>query len=589
MSTAGPAPTPPAGPAPSPAAPVHAPAPLGTGRRAPTDVDVVAERWFRRSMELDPAQATVHGLPGHETEYRDFGPEGLEAWTDAARRTLAELAVVSPVDDVDRITVHALDERLGLGLLLHEEGLRGWTVNNISSPVQEIREVFDHLPQHSAEDWARIAGRLRNVPDAVDSWVRGLRRARAAGRSASVVQLRTAARQCRDYAAPRGYFDRLVRSPRAPEGLHRELAEAAGAARGAYQRLADVLEKELAADAPHSDAVGPAVYGLRLQESLGAVLDPVTVYAWGVEQLRTVVAEQEMLARRIAPGATVAQAMAALDADPARQLHGTAALQAWMQELSDTAVEALADTHFELTPPMRRLEARIAPTHDGGIRYSMPSADFSRPGRMWWSVPEGASTFTTWEQTTTVYHEGVPGHHLQFATALANSGELNTWRRMGLWVPGHGEGWALYAERLMGELGFLDDPGDRMGMLDAQRLRAARVVFDVGFHCGFRIPPELGDALGGARPGHVWTPEDGWLFLRANIVMQDPMLRYEWLRYMGWPGQAPSYKVGQELWEQARDAARAAAGPGFRVKEFHTRALRMGSVGLDTLRYALSL
>ncbi|MEX5295295.1 DUF885 domain-containing protein [Kocuria sp. CPCC 205268] len=565
------------------------PAPLGTGTREPTAVDAVAERWFERTLELDPAQATVHGFPGHGSGYRDFGPEGLEARADAARRTLAELGRAAPADDVDRITGHALRERLGLDLLLLEEGLRGWEVNNISSPVQEIREVFDDLPRHTAEDWARVAGQLRAVPAAVDSYVAGLRHARSLGRSASAAQLRNAARQCTGYAGRRGFFARLGRGPHVPESLRQEVGEAAEAAREAYGGLAGVLGQELAAHAPHTDAVGPDVYVLRLQEFLGAVLDPAAVYAWGVEQLRTIVAEQELLAHRIAPGATVAQAMAALDADPARQLHGTDALRAWMQDLSDAAVDALADTHFELTEPMRRLECRIAPTHDGGIWYSMPSADFSRPGRMWWSVPEGTTTFTTWEETTTVYHEGVPGHHLQFSTALANSAELNRWRRMGVWVSGHGEGWALYAERLMDELGHLQDPGDRMGMLDSQRLRAARVVFDVGFHCGYRIPAELGDALGGARPGEVWTPEDGWRFLRSNIVMADPMLRFEWMRYMGWPGQAPSYKVGQQLWEQARESARAAAGPDFLLKDFHTRALRIGSVGLDTLRYALDL
>ena len=565
------------------------PAPLGTSHRAPTAVDAVAERWFRRTMELDPAQATVHGFPGRETEYRDFGPEGQDAYADAAAGALAELARTEPADDVDRVTAHAMRERLGLELRLHDEGLSGWAVNNISSPVQEIRGVFDDLPQETPKQWAHIAGRLRNVPAAVDSYVRALVDARARGRSASVVQLHNAARLCTGYASPTGSFAQLVRDPRVPAGLRQEVADGAGGARRAYLRLAAALREEIAPGARETDAAGEDEYGLRLQESLGAVLDPREVYAWGVEHLREIVAEQEQLARRIAPGATVKGAMAALDADPARRLHGTDALRAWMQDLSDAAVEALADTHFEMTGPMRRLECRIAPTRDGGIYYSMPSTDFSRPGRMWWSVPEGTESFATWEETTTVYHEGVPGHHLQFSTALANSGELNLWRRAGLWVPGHGEGWALYAERLMDELGFLEDSGDRMGMLDAQRLRAARVVFDVGFHCGFPVPAELGDALGGARPGAAWSPEDGWLFLRENIAMNDATLRFEWMRYMGWPGQAPSYKVGQRLWEQIRDEARTAAGPGFRLKDFHTRALRLGSLGLGTLEYALSL
>ena len=96
---------------------------------------------------------------------------------------------------------------------------------------------------------------------------------------------------------------------------------------------------------------------------------------------------------------------------------------------------------------------------------------------MWWSVPEGQDTFHTWQELTTVHHEGVPGHHLQLGSALVQE-DLNLWRRAVTWNSGHGEGWALYAEQLMAELGYMDDPGFRMGMLDAQRLRAARVVVD---------------------------------------------------------------------------------------------------------------
>ncbi|PLC13157.1 hypothetical protein AUQ48_14210 [Kocuria flava] len=563
--------------------------PVPAGTRHATAVDAVAERWYARTLELDPAQAALHGIRPHETGYRDYGPDGPRAWAEAARDTLAELARTTPADDTDRVTAHALRERLGVGLDLHEAGLTGWEVNNIASPVQEIREVFDGLPRGGAEDWRALAQRLRAVPGAVAGYLRALHQAQARGRSASADQMRTAAGQARGYAAPGGFFDRLARHRRVPEALREEVAAAAAAAREAYSGLADALSGELTVRARGTDAVGPEEYALRLREFLGAVVDPAELYAWGVDHLADIVDEQRRLARRIVPGASVAEAVAFLDADPARRLHGTGALQAWMQELSDAAVDALAGTHFEITAPMRRLECRIAPTHDGGIWYTGPSADFSRPGRMWWSVPEGTELFTTWEQTTTVYHEGVPGHHLQFATALANAAELNLWRRAGLWVSGHGEGWALYAERLMDELGFLEDPGDRMGMLDSQRLRAARVVFDIGFHCGFTVPGELGDALGGARPGAVWSAEDGWRFLRANIVMAEPMLRFEWLRYRGWPGQAPSYKAGQRLWERSREHARAAAGARFRLRDFHTRALRLGSVGLDTLEFALNL
>jgi uncharacterized protein (DUF885 family) len=228
---------------------------------------------------------------------------------------------------------------------------------------------------------------------------------------------------------------------------------------------------------------------------------------------------------------------------------------------------------------MRTLECRIAPTHEGGIYYTGPSDDFSRPGRMWWSVPEGEDSFTTWKETTTVYHEGVPGHHLQIATAVYQRQLLNSWRRNAIWVSGQGEGWALYAERLMQELGYLNDPGDRLGMLDAQRMRAARVVFDIGVHLELEVPQRWGSG--------TWTPEKGYEFLRKNIAISEGQLDFEFNRYLGWPGQAPSYKVGQRLWEQIRDEVREREGDSFDLRAFHTRALNLGSVGLDTLRRAL--
>ncbi len=195
---------------------------------------------------------------------------------------------------------------------------------------------------------------------------------------------------------------------------------------------------------------------------------------------------------------------------------------------------------------------------------------------MWWSVPPGVESFGTWREKTTVYHEGVPGHHLQIAQATYRAGELNRWRSLICWVSGHGEGWALYAERLMADLGFQDDPGDRMGMLDSQRLRAARVVLDIGVHLGKDFPDG----------GGTWNADNALGVPQANVDMAD-FLRFELDRYLGWPGQAPSYKVGQRLWEQARDEAAARAGSSFDLREFHRRALDLGSVGLDVLREAL--
>jgi uncharacterized protein (DUF885 family) len=289
--------------------------------------------------------------------------------------------------------------------------------------------------------------------------------------------------------------------------------------------------------------------------------------------LKGIVAEQQSIADRLYPGSSVAEALRRLDDEPRYLLRGTDALQAWMQGLSDRAVESLADKHFEIPHALRTLECRIAPTQTGGIYYTGPSEDLTRPGRMWWSVPPGVDTFHTWQETTTVFHEGVPGHHLQIGRAVVSSERLNRWRRMGCWVSGHGEGWALYAERLMADLGWLDDAGNRMGMADAQRFRAARVVIDIGVHCGLTAPD-----------GSVWDADRAWVFLQSHSAMTEEHLRFELDRYLGWPGQAPSYAIGQRIWQQLRDEMLAR---GLSLKEFHSRALDLGGLPLDVLRSAL--
>ena len=483
---------------------------------------------------------------------------------------------------MDAVTLDAMRERLGLQLEIHASGWDAAELNNIESPAQDIRAIFDLMPTDSAEHWEHIAGRAHSVPGAIDGYIESLRSAREQGKVSAARQVSIVIEQCTKYAAEDGFFAKMAAGAKTKEGplsadLQAKLDDGAAAARAAYAKLADFLSTELLPVAPAKDAVGRDRYALASREFLGATVDLDETYAWGVQELERLIAEQERVAAEIRPGASVEEAKEILNSDPARQLEGTDALKAWMQGLSDRAVADLAGVHFEIPDIMKTLECLIAPTDEGGIYYTGPTDDFSRPGRMWWSVPAGEDTFTTWAETTTVFHEGVPGHHLQIATAIYRRELLNKWRRNVCWTSGHGEGWALYAEKLMQELGYLQDPGDHMGMLDMQRMRAARVVFDIGVHLELEVPERWGNG--------TWTPDKGYDFLKENLAISEGQLNFEFARYLGWPGQAPSYKVGQRLWEQIR--AELEARPGFDLKEFHTKALNIGSVGLDTLKRAL--
>jgi uncharacterized protein (DUF885 family) len=202
---------------------------------------------------------------------------------------------------------------------------------------------------------------------------------------------------------------------------------------------------------------------------------------------------------------------------------------------------------------------------------------------MWWSVAPDKTEFPTWREVSTVYHEGVPGHHLQIATAVYQADSLNKFQRLMGFTSGHGEGWALYAERLMQDLGYLTDDGDLLGMLSDQLFRAARVVVDLGMHLELEIP-----AGTGFHEGERWTSELGLEFLLTRTITDADHVRDEIDRYLGWPGQAPAYKIGERLWLAAREDAKRRQGDAFDIKDFHTRALKLGGMGLDTLREQLA-
>jgi uncharacterized protein (DUF885 family) len=557
-----------------------------TEARTPTAVDAVADAHLDGAAALNPIEATFIGVAGLDDQLPDFTPAWWQQVSDQRRGTLAALDGVEPVDVTDRVTVAALREELGLREELRAVGADVSSLDVIASPLQMIRDVFDLTPTTTAEQWAIVAKRLHAVPTAVAGYLESLRFAADRGQVSARRQVQAGVGQCADNVGANGFFARLAAgaapadgSP-LPDSVRADLQAGAQRASEAYDQLGACLRDELMTQARESDPVGRELYALHSRSFLGSRIDLDETYEWGQQELARITAEMDATAERIKPGATVHEVIAYLDESSSQKLSGTAALQTWMQQTSDEAVAALAGTHFDIPEAIRTLECRIAPTQQGGIYYTGPSEDLvTRPGRMWWSVPKGVTEFSTWRERTTVYHEGVPGHHLQVAQTAYRSAILNRWRRLASWISGHGEGWALYAERLMADLGFLDDPADYLGMLDGQSLRAARVVLDIGLHCGLPAPAEIG--------GGEWNYDKAWRFLRAHANMADGFLRFELDRYLGWPGQAPSYKIGERLWLQLRDEVAARQGPAFELKTFHRRALDVGSVGLDVLRAAV--
>ncbi len=551
-------------------------------------VDAVADRFVTEYVTLDPIAATYLGIAGHDSELPDLSVEGYQAREALIRQALRRMQAAEPTDERERTAKVSFVERMEVSLDQYAAMTPQSQVSVITSELHNLRSVFDLMSTDGEQAWTAVNDRLALIPSALAAYADTLTRCADSGHVSAKRQLAAVAKQVRTWTGAEGesgaFFEHLVSSADAGDTLRAELSTNAVLASAAYADFGSFLQRELLPRGRDRDGVGREQYLPESRSFLGATIDLDETYAWGWAELERIEDEMALVSARIVDGGGVREAVAALNADPTRVISGKESFRSWMQDLADETIEQLSGVHFDIPEPVRRIECCLAPTSDGGIYYTGPSEDWTRPGRMWWAVPEGIDTFSTWQEVTTVYHEGVPGHHLQVGQTAYRSELLNRWQRTMCWVSGHGEGWALYAERLMDDLGYLEDPGHKLGMLDGQSLRAARVVIDIGMHLELEIPP---DNPFGFAPGQTWTADLGLEFLRQHCRLEDAVIRFEHLRYLGWPGQAPSYKVGERIWLQARDEVRARKGSAFDLKAFHRAALDLGSLGLDPLREAL--
>jgi len=543
----------------------------------------LSDDYINTVAQLDPAAATYMGIAGHDHEMTDFSPAGHDARANNDRQTLAKLNALDTSANSDRLAAGVLRESLEISGEEFDANEHLVSIRVLAGDVDAARAIFDLMPTDTAEQWSVIAERMSKVPQAFvgmrESWKLGLDRGVKAQRRqvlASSEQLATWAGR-KDAPA---FFEQFAESAAAVPGAPLEqLRKAAKNASLALGETADFLVNDYAPQADTRDGVGPERHALARRRFMGMKVEAKDAYEWGWAETQRIDAEMERVAQEILPGATLSEVRHFLDTDPSRSIQGEGALRDWLQELMDDAMSFLIDNnHFSIPDSIRTVEAMISPPGGAAaMYYTGPSEDLSRPGRTWYPA-NGRTVFPRWSEPTTAYHEGVPGHHLQVAIATINSEKLSRFQR-NTFVSGHGEGWALYAERMMDEFGFLENPEYRLGYLYAQAFRAARIVIDTGIHCGFAIPQSSS-----WHPGEQWTPELMLEFLSARSSSDDEFNRSEINRYLGWPGQAISYKLGERVWLDLRDDAKKKYGASFDLREWHAHALDLGNLGLDLLK-----
>lgn len=531
-----------------------------------------------------PTMATYLGIPGHDDRWDDFSLDGQERIADLLRDQLRRVRAVTGTDDpwaglARDVAVAELERSISQ----FDAGEHLLDLNSIASTLQDLRDTFDQMDQVTAEGWENVAARLHGLPAAASGYRDRLEAGRSQGMVVARRQVLEGIRQARHHAGSESQF---VAFPVAmkmvgvtDDALASRLAAGVEAARAAFADLADYLETTYLPSAAAGDAVGEERYVRLARKFLGTEVDPITTYAWGWSEVDRLRREMEQVAGAILPGGTLAETLHLLQTDPDRAAHSQEEFRDLMLERLQRALTDLEGTHFDVPEPIRTIDVKMTPPGGSlGAYYNGPSEDFTRPGTVWWSKGT-QQVLPLFDEISTAYHEGFPGHHLQFGLQMMAGERISRLQRLAIWYSGSGEGWALYAEDLMQELGYLEKPDYLMGKLAAEMLRACRVVIDIGSHLALPIPEDQP-----FHPGEAWTFDIGVEMLDGYAAQDHDISISEMNRYLGWPGQAISYKVGQQAIRDLRAEAQRRDGSAFDLKDFHARLLEVGAVGLDTLR-----
>ena len=538
----------------------------------------LSDRLVDAAVASSPLLGTFIGVPGNDHRWDDISPAGADRSAALWQQTQAALEGLTPQDEDDELAKRVI--------LAHcDEQLEAWAagdhlvdLNSIVSPPQMFVMAFDVMAMTTAEERERVLLRLAGLGTACEFYRESLEAGRLLGRAVARRQVLAAIEQCRAHAGDASFFVSLPgRFGELESAEQARMAVGVDAARRSFGVLADYLETTYLPSAPSVDAVGRERYLRAMRRHLGMRGDPEELYAWGVAEVLRIEAQMRDVAAHLRPGATVAAVVQALQTEPAYCAATADEFIALIERCEARALERLDGVHFDVPPLARTLLIKRAPRGAGpiGAYYLAPSADFSRPGGVYYQLEKDTS-IPTFDEISTAFHEGFPGHHLQISTQIAQADRLSRFQRLIASNTGHAEGWALYAEQLMYELGFLDRPEYVLGMYVGQLVRALRVVVDIGLHLKLPVAAAFGRE-------EAWTFETATRLLEERGFMTPEGARAEVTRYLGWPGQAIAYKVGQRVILRLRDERRAALGPDFDPRRFHNSILNVGSIGLDLL------
>lgn len=526
-------------------------------------------------IALSPTFASSLGAGDHDARWDDLSPAGEAARAELSEKVIASLAPhLDHPDPTQRLAAHVVTEHAGYTVDAYEHLDHYRALAHTASPFQIFREIFEYVDHTDPEAASHAARRLETIGAPLGGYRQTLAEGLQRGERVSRRQVESVLEQIDRLTSPQSAWHLL--EPGSP--IRADIARAIEVAKRAVAEFGAFLRDDYLPKARPDDGVGREPYRRAARAFLGMEIDPEELYEWGWQEIDSLLDEMRSVGAEIDPSLDLPEVIERLETDEQLVVASPDELVRFVADRQRRAIADLDGSHFDLADEYRTVTVSIAPPGGAlGAYYRQPSEDFTRPGGIYYSI--GAQrVFPLYQEVSTAYHEGFPGHHLQIATAMAARERLSRAQRVLIWYSGYGEGWALYVERLMHELGYFERPEWVFGMLASHIFRAARVVTDIGLHLGCDIPTTA--PLFGGEP---WNFERAVRFMTEIGLQSADYAESEVIRYLGWPGQAISYKIGEREILRLRASEQRRLGDSFDLKDFHARVLGSGEMGLDLL------
>jgi len=535
-------------------------------------IEAVADDYLQEMLQRYPSTETYYSLPGatHDDVF-DNSPEAKLAWESRVDGWLAELTRVGPPRDVgsrDWVTYGILYEELAGSVATRGCRSELWAASTATAWHTDLPFVFDLQPVGSEEARAAALRRLGKVAAYIDNEITNLRTGLDFGYSAPRPTVEKVPQQIRALLAEDNPFLNVA--------VRDDDAEFAAAVQATFdeqiapaiQRFSDYIETDYL---PHARAElsvsdnpdGEVCYTALVRSFTTISPSSDVIHETGLEQIALIRADMQNVLDEHYGGGSIEDFLLRLNLDP----EFTFSTSEEILENARSSLAGIRELMPELFGVLPKADVIIKPypayRSTGTGEYWSSSEDGTRPGIFYIPTSHPEKRSRTGQQSF-LYHETIPGHHLQGAIALELGERVHPIARY-LWNSGYGEGWALYSERLMDEIDQYTTPLDRIGMLSDQGARAARLVIDTGLHT------------------KGWTRQQAVDYMTANTAWPPIDIESEIDRYTAWPGQANAYMLGMLEIMKMRALAEEAFGDEFDIREFHARVLENGSITLPML------